>query len=216
MKKEAKAPDPQKVFPNVKDRIVYAFTLEGTHYYEFYDFNNVPCVRGFYSFTFFNELKMRCTREYLIAHNQALKEAFAITNGKLDLNKPGVLINQMQERLDFVFEPNIAYKLATVVYFDATENPYEYDMKYALEKAKKFRTAPLEAFFLSTPIGKLMPFMQKLGSDLPTYFETIQEVNLKHLENLFTMLSSANTNSDWYKSLTSQMNEISAQAKLNK
>lgn len=204
--------DPKVVFPTAKDRIEKAFVLDGVQYYEFYDFNNVPCARAFWALVFFNEMSMRCTREYLIAHTKAFHEAMTIGGAKktVDLSKLLQLNTQLEERLEFIFEPFIAYKLASVVYFDASENPYDFDQKYNREKAKKFQESPIEGFFLSRPIGKLIPYMAKLGADLPTYFEVLQKVNQAHLENIFTMLSDAHMNKDWYKQLQLQKPEVKA------
>lgn len=213
----ADARDPRIIWPNSKERIEKAFELNGTQYYEFYDFNNVPCERAMWSFVYFNEMSMRCTREYLKAHCEATRAAFQIGGAKrnVDLSQLLTLNTQLEERLNMLFEPESAYRLCSVVYFDASENPYAYDQKYNMEKVTKFREAPLEGFFLSRPIGKLIPYLEKLGADLPTYFVTMQKVNLAHLENIFTMLSAASTKSDWYNSLASQKQGVSASLKSN-
>lgn len=190
------------IFPNTEGRIEYAFTIDDTDFYQFGDISAVPCVRAFNSMTYYNELSQGCNREYLKAHNQAIKDA--INGGKVVITDLVKLVNQLEERLDFITDIDVAYKLCSVVYFDKTENPYSYDYRYGAKKAQIFKECPMADFFLSQPISKLIPFTNLLGNDLPSYLETMSLMNRKHWEHIFTMLSEHSKNQESFKSMMLQ------------
>ena len=215
-----KVPSPEeikKIFPNARDIISYAFTLNGIAYFEFDDFNNVPCERGFHCLSFYNEMAMRCSHAYLLAHTEAkeklkkqIREFFIVKDGKLDLNgclkkidEDERLDLQLKERLQWITEVEIAYKLCTVVFFDATENPYRYDYKKGLEKAQIFKDTPIEDFFLLRPITKLLPSTNLSISDLRDYLVTMTAMNRLHLDNISMTLSEMDKKRDWSEELQS-------------
>lgn len=174
-------------------------TFEGddTKYFEFVDENSIPCHRMYAAMQYYNELKCRVDRDYLLAHNQALKDCI---NGKSDTNKGAVdivqmskLITQMDERLEWILEPESILKYASVMFFDESENPYDYDMKYNQEvKIKRWKKAGLSSFFLSMPMQRLFPSLELSETDLDTYLKVQEKVNLAHLQDIFTTLSKDN------------------------
>lgn len=193
----------KEIFPNAKDVINHAFTLDGVDYFEFNDFNSVPCERGFHALSFYNELSMRCTRDYLLAHVQATEDI--INNNKgIKLTDIIKLNQQLKERLEMLFEPEIAYKLCSVVFFDASENPYRFSYKYALEKAEKFKEHQMEAFFLQKPIVKLIPYIGSWAKDFQEYCQMVTMINKAHLEAISTMLSEQSKSSESFKQLMLQ------------
>lgn len=198
-----------EIFPKAKHVINYAFSLNGVDYFEFNDFNAVPCERGFHALSFYNELSMRCDRNYLLAHVQATEDI--INNNKgIKLTDIIKLNQQLKERLELLHEPDIAYKLCSVVFFDATENPYRFEYKYGMEKAEKFKKAKMDDFFLQTPIVKLMPYISSWASDFQEYCQMVNEINKAHLETISTMLSEQSKNSESFKQLMLQKLKASA------
>lgn len=194
--------NPKDIFPNALSIISYAFSLNDRDYYNFDDFNSTPMDRAFNALAFFNELDMRCTREFLQAHCQAVDNMINDTKA-IKLTEIVKLNMQLKERLDFLFEPEIAYKLCGVVFFDETENPNRYEYKKGLEKTKLFREIPISDFFLSKPIGRYVPLTRLSINDLPEYFETVTKITKKQLDTIFTTLSEQDRNNEWYKLLES-------------
>lgn len=210
---------PKEIFPNAQGIIEYAFTLGVKDYFQFSDLNAVPCERGFQALSYYNEMEMRCTRQFLKAHqdarkivNKDLKELCTINQGKLNLFAMVEKIKEqekldmiMDERLEFLHEPEIFAKLLSVVFFDENENPHRYDYSYAAKKAEIFLKAQTESnnldFFLSAPIVKYQPYIASLSSDFPEYCRTVIAITTEHLKSIFTMLSEGNKNQEYYKSL---------------
>ena len=168
-------------------RIVEAFTLEGITYYTFDDIFNIPVERAFSAIDYYNEMQQRCTRDYLISHLDAQDEI--LSSKKIDITKLAQLNLNLRERLEMIFDADLLYKLASVVYFDSSESPYKYDYKYGVEKIRRFKKADVDAFFLKTPIRNYLPFKDISAEDLQTYIAVGSQVNLVHLKTLSKALS---------------------------
>lgn len=189
----------KEIFPNSRDVIKYAFTVDETDYYEFEDFNNVPCERGFQCLAFYNELSMRCTRDYLKAFSDALDNTL---NAKtIKLTEVFKLNMQLKERLEMLHETEIAYKLCSVVFFDGSENPNRFDYKHGLNKADLFKRAPIDDFFFQKPVVKLMPYISSWSSDLQEYCQLTNQITQRQISDISMMLSAADKNKEYYKSL---------------
>jgi hypothetical protein len=207
----------KEIFPNALGIINYAFTLNDTDYYEWADINSIPCERGFQALSFYNELSMRCTRDFLKAHCQAVQDVINDNTG-IKITKLAKLNMVMEERLQLLHEPEIAAKLLSVVFFDETENPHRFDYGHSARKAKIFLNVQLDAemfdFFLSQPIVKWIPYLSSFTADFPQYCQTMIAITEEHLKNISTMLSEVNKNSESFSWLMSQMQEDSPLMKL--
>lgn len=213
----------KQIFPEAKDVIEYAFTLEGKDYFQFSDISTIPGSRYFASVEYQNELAMRCNRDFLQAHLEARKEVKAKLNGMSfvdfrvenfvkTMNEVDELDKIMEERLSWIHEPQIAAKLLSVVFFTADENPNRHDYVSGSKKAKIFLDAQKKDehldFFLSKPIAKLMPWISSLGLDFPEYCRLTAEITANHISSITQMLSEESKKAELFKSLMLQAAEV--------
>jgi|ERR1700741_309960 len=189
-------------------RIIQEFVHNGIVYYRHEDVFNTPCVRALSSIQYYEELQMRMTREFLLedikAHetiNANLKKVISGSGGQLNLvdavhllGQSNVLIKQKKERLEWIFEPESLYKLAAVVYFDSSENPMQYDSRYAQKKIERWKENNTEMldFFLQQPILRFAPSFKELNTDFHLYLEALEQVNNEHLEKISQFISNKN------------------------
>lgn len=180
-----------KAFTNSKYVIEYAFTSGGTDYYRFNDLFNMPWKRGLEYSHSFEELQMRCDKEYLLAHSKMVNDLFSGEKFSMEeAMKIKAANDQLRQRLNWIVVPEHAYKLASIVFFDASENPEVYDLKYNQEKIEKWKeNDDVEAFFLRQPIRQLFPFLEKLEGNFPTYSRIISKADQGHWLNLYTKFS---------------------------
>lgn len=178
-----------------------AFELGGIPYYEFTDSNMAPCERMFAAMDFYNEFNMRCTREYLMAHSTALREQLSGKNGSVDLVNVQKLQIQLEERLEWIFEPESAYKYASVMFVDENEDPYSYDFKYNKEKIALWKKETPSSFFLTMPVARLFPPLNISKQDFQDYLNIQKKIGTEHLATIFTMLSKEHKTKDWYNTL---------------
>ena len=177
----------------VKDEVQlkYVFTVGGVDYYELENIFNLPYQRALEAITIYEENRMKITYEYLKAHTKAVDNIFALQKfGMKEFNRLNQLNEQMKERLNFIVDTDLVYKLASVVYFTKDENPYTYDGKVALEKIKNWKsTVSVNDFFLSKPIINLLPYLQDCDMNFQVYSAVTEKANVKHLENILSNLS---------------------------
>jgi len=176
--------------PKLDHPVEKVFTIEGVNYYQFKDISKIPCMRAFVKADVFAELDMRCTRDYLIQHTKATHKL--LNNSKqINITQIAQLNQQLKERLEMIYEVDIIYKIASVVFFDKTENPYEYDDLYAKEKIERFKSYALshDGFFFETLFKSLIPTKSLSDKDLQTYMSVGKMMTQKHLENISTILS---------------------------
>lgn len=185
------------------------FEIDGVKYYEFVDSNMAPCNRMFTAMAYYNELQMRCDKDYLTAHCQAVRDILNPKDGEgLNLLQLSKLTLQLQERLEWIIEPETVYNYASVVIFDESESPYEYDMKYNREvKIPIWKKEDKANFFLRLPVKRLFPALDISHSDLQEYLKIQAKMDKAHLVDIFTTLSKGSQTKDWYLYLKSRSQE---------
>lgn len=166
-----------------KYRIEYAFTCGGTKYYHFADISNLPYERGLVAINFYEELNMRCDRKFLVQYQSAINKL--LHEQKIDIFKINQLNEILRQRLQMATHVDLLYKLASVVFFDKTENPYVYEPAYAEKKIAKWRKdQKVTAFFSQMPLRALIPSSENVDTDLDTFSEIQKELDLIHSEAL--------------------------------
>lgn len=196
-------------------RVVYSFTCGDVDYYKFDDSMSVPCGRSFHALSYYEELQMRCTREHLQGVMNAIMDI--LKSKEINIFEIYKMCESTLERLNYIFEPSIVKKLASVIYFDETENPYSYDFKYAVEKMDLWDNEPIVIkgsdeswqpgidFFLSKPIKSLIPSTSISKKDLAAYLKTMQTITSDQLKEVISNLSEKHQNSDFYNIIKSQI-----------
>lgn len=174
---------------NDQFKVVEAFGLEGVTYYMFDDQFKLPAGRGLCALTIYEEFNMRCTREYLELHCRAM-ESLLSDPKKINIQAIAVINKNLQERLNLAMFPDHIYKLASVVFFDETESPYNYDYKYNAKKIEKWKAAggTLD-FFLKTPLKDLIPSLKLPEQNAGPYLQVAEQIDLLHQQDLQEVFS---------------------------
>lgn len=160
-------------------RIVPAFKSGGKQYYCYEDINNIPFERGLAALTIFNEIEMKCSIDFLKRYTKAIDEL--LHERVIDVYKLNALNNVLMQRLNLSLDVDLMYKLASVVFFDKSENPTVYEQTYAEKKIERWKKdETVTAFFLKKPIRDLMPFLKNAPQDLDTYSRLNEEINELH------------------------------------
>lgn len=181
----------KNAFPKSKHVIRYAFTSGGIEYFTMDDIFNIPWQRGTEAAHVYEELRMKCDLEYLREHTKLVNEIVTGNKFGLDeLQKLRRVNDQLRQRLNWIVIPDHAYKLASIVFFDASENPTTYEIGYARKKIAHWKKhSDVESFFLQMPVHRLMPFLDAFEGNFQDYSELVEEANRHHLNNLSTKFS---------------------------
>ena len=165
--------------PKTEYPIEEAFTINGITYYKYSDTFNVPYERGLKAITKYEEARMKITYEYMLQHTEAMNKI--LKSKQIDIFKIKNLNDILAERLKWVTDVDILYGLASIVFFDKTENPTTYDYKYNAEKIKFWKeNKSVEDFFFQVPMLELMPFLKDLEMNLKSYSEITEAMNQIH------------------------------------
>lgn len=179
----------RKSFPDQKHVVEYAFTVAGRRYFKFQDPLNIPYERALSCLVYYREVDMNIDREFLQEHLDAINTI--LTSAQIDIFKIKALNDQLLTRLQLPKDPELMYKLASVVFFDQEESPEVYDWEYGKKKIAFWKKhASIKDFFLQTPIVELIPYLKYAGENLETFSQMITDVNKVHSDNL-SALSSA-------------------------
>lgn len=185
-----------EVMPQHKDRIKLAFVHDGIEYFMFDDIMKMPTSRGLHALDIYDEFSMRCTRDFLVRHCDAV-ETILTNPKKMDMPKLAILYKNLRDRLMMLPLPDHIFRLASVVFFDKTEDPYNFSRKYANEKVERWKQDPNAlAFFLRTPLTDLIPFLDLQRVDLHTFSAVVDQVNRLHLSEVLSKSSADVTITD--------------------
>jgi hypothetical protein len=165
---------------------VFAFTSNGTNYYQFADFNNIPALRGLKTMVFYEEMRCKCTLEYIKLHCEAIDNI--LIQNKINVFDIKKLNEQMKERVNLALDTELIYKLASIVFFDEKENIEDYDFQYNLKKIESWKKGDAGAFFLLQPVQELLPALKDIDVNLSMYSQVVTELNQQHWENLLHSL----------------------------
>lgn len=182
-----------------------AFTCGGITYYAYDDIFNVPYERALVALNFYEEVRMRTNKEFLLLHVKAVEDILNDPK-KIKMGEIALLNRQLKERLEWIIEADLVYKLASVIFFDKNESSTTYDYKYCNEKIKHWKKhSEMNAFFLQMPVQKLIPFLQDCDIDFQRYSQVVAKMSSAHLENITTNLSEETMKQDSVKELISRL-----------
>ena len=166
-----------------KYRIEYAFTSGGTKYYRFADITNLPYERGLMALHTYNEVEMRCDRNFLVHFTDAIDKQ--LHKREIDIFTINKLNEILKQRLQMTTNVDLLYKLAAICFFDKSENPCVYEPEYGEKKIAKWRKDKgVHDFFTQRPLLELMPFLANVDTDLDTFSEIQSELEKIHTECL--------------------------------
>jgi hypothetical protein len=185
-------------FQGSKMPLKYAFTVNGIDYYEpdpeAGGLTQMPWLRALTLHQYYEELRMKVDREYLERHTDAVELIIRGPKDKPkkrftfdDLNELSKLNNMLKERMNFIFTPDLLYKVCSVVFIDATESPEKYNEAHNRKKIEMWKQHGLEAFFLNEPVQRLIPFLNSSPESIREYGEIVEKMEKtldKALENI--------------------------------
>lgn len=162
---------------------VPAFTVGGRTWYRIAEKEKVPYGRYLAVTLFYEELNMRMTREFVQANMAAIKTE--MDKPKPAFSKAVKLVDCVLDRLEWVYEPDVAWKLGTAVFFEKDELLYSWSADRAQKTIAFWKKHLDESFFLSEPWKTFIPppdYLQRDTQACMNLFAKIREQNENWLE----------------------------------
>lgn len=173
-----KIKDPKKVtqHPRFDRPIKYGFTVGNKHYYRLKDDYDIYENRFRYLKTFYQEVENKLTSNDINEFCAAAKKYI----NKGEYIEAGKLLDELEYRSTWLFEPTSLYKYASVIYFDLGEDIRDYNMKYCHDKieywSKKKELLRMLLKELMTGVENLLDIS---SNDFHRYILELQEAKNK-------------------------------------
>ena len=162
----------------------FAFEIEGTKFYHFKNYLDMPVLRYSKLNEFIREAELRMTRDDLKEYLESIVSA--LEQGKIiDVSK---FITLIDFRLDSFLELGTYYRLFSCAFFTEDEDLTIYDVDYNDWKIEQFKKEPAHSFFLRSPMKELLPPADLSEEDIKTFLKA-QNVSKQYEQKIRSSVS---------------------------
>lgn len=181
-------------YPDYAPNIEEAFTCGGRRFYRFKEEYEQPAGRYKYFYAFMREIEMHCSLEKLSQYTEAFEKILNGANPKKGINLGDLwkLVWNLKTIVALDFDPALVKKLASVTYFDETEDLTTYDMEYGKKKIALWEEHNMHDFFLMSPIGDLLGLKHISVESLEDFLK-IRTAILEELDSSLQTVSKDNS-----------------------
>lgn len=181
-KKKVAEPEFNINHPEIAPKVEEAFKANGKQYYRFKEEYQMPTGRYKWVLNYLRETDLRMDIDLFKSYLKEMKSALNPgAGGTIDLEKIWRVILNMESRANLAFEAEGVRRLASVIFFDSSEDLSGYDMKYNKLKIKGWEDNNTLDFFLTMPISGLLGMRNTSIESLEEYIQTstqiIQDLN---------------------------------------
>ena|SRR6478736_6186434 len=159
-----------------RDKVVPAIKWKGVQYYHYKDDIDMRYGRYMYLATFLQAVEMRMSLETLNAYLDKLEANLSGGKGHINIGDSIIVIKQLRTRSKIMFDEDLAYSLASCVYFTDDEPLDTYSMDHNKRKIEAWRASGALAFFMQEPVRGLLGLQNISESDLVNYLNTTRPV----------------------------------------
>lgn len=161
-----------------------AFKFLSTQYYRFKKDSDTPFGRYKWISTYLQEVDLRMDLKTLNAYIDDIEKNISGEKGKINLGNVAITLHKMRSRTAMQFDVETAKKLASVIYFDETEDLTTYDREKGREKMAAWgKDTKTMDFFLTKPMRELLGLNDISETALADYIsrqlEIIQALTLE-------------------------------------
>jgi hypothetical protein len=163
--------------PDFADAVEPAFKVGDIQYYRFKSEVRMPWSRYSMMQNFLSAQELRLDPELLAGFIQVMRKAINVNaKGIIDLTTLIRTIDALDSRQSLQFEVNTTYTLASIMYFDETEDMFHYDRAHNEKKVKTWMEAKVVDFFYTRPMGELLGLSGTSPQDLVAFMDQQREL----------------------------------------
>lgn len=157
--------------PEVSGKIEPAFKSGGVQYYNFAKDTQIRTGRYMILQNFLQEVYFRMSLERLKLYIDKITNNLNGTQGVINIGNALEMLTQMKHLTEMAFEPDTVYRLASVIYFDASEDLRTWDRDHNDKKIKAWKENGTLDFFYGRPFQELTGLKGISETDLRRYLE---------------------------------------------
>lgn len=185
---------------DVAHRIELAFEVAGKKFYRFKKEYSIPAGRYKWYYAYLRRIDLKMAPEVLNTYvDEVVKCLNGGKKGEINLVRAIELLLNMKTRTEIGFEPQAVRFLASVAYFDETEELSGYDQEYGNKKIAFWKKHKSLDFFLTRPIGDLLNLNGISNESLMDFINEREEI-IQILNSGLFQESSENTSDNGKKS----------------
>jgi len=175
----------KKYFPDKKltvfsvderDKVIFVTTWGGKDYYRYKDNIDMRYGRYIYLATFLQAVETRMSLEVLEKYIEGLEANLSGGKGHIDIGQSLIILKQLRTRTRLVFDEELAYNLASCVFFTDNEPLDSYSMELNKKKIEEWRASGALNFFMLEPVRQLLGLTDLSEADLITYLATTRPI----------------------------------------
>lgn len=194
---------------DVKHKIEFVFAVKGKKYYRFIDDHQIPVGRYKYVYAALKEVDLRMSLDTLKSFVLEMKK---ILDGGMKKNMVSMemlwkMVMNLETRISVPFEPGTVKRLASILFFDETEDLRTYTRKHGDDKIRYWEDNNVIDFFLTMPIVELLGLRNISPEYLEVYIKEQEEI-LKALTLDPQIQSSGNSSENGKSPSSSSPTEI--------
>jgi hypothetical protein len=152
--------------PDFDDKIETAFSSRGKQYYRFTRETIMPWGRYMIMQDYIAAQTLRINPVLLKKYMENLTKVLNGNKGVIELGNAFKIIGQIQSRLELAFETETTLRLASVIFFDDTEDLYLYNKAYNDQKIAAWKEDKCVDFFYMMPMSELLGLKDSSPADL--------------------------------------------------
>lgn len=173
--------------PEFAPLVEVAFKSGGKNYYWFIKDTQIRTGRYMVMQNLLQEVNLRMDRERFLEYVKRIISELDGTRNVVNVGNALAFLGHMKTMGEMAFEPDTVYRLASVIFFDDTEDLRTWDKKYNEKKIAGWKEDGTLDFFYSKPFKELIGLNDISETDLKTYLERAQEL----IDGYKSVLSSA-------------------------
>jgi hypothetical protein len=162
--------------PDLASHTELAFECKGKKFYRMAHEFRMPTGRYKFLDAYLLEHELRMTPKMFNDYLDKIEFDLNGKGGTINLTRIAITIHNMRTHANLLFVPDTIKKLASVVYFDDTEDLRDYDPEYGKKKIALWETDDQYSFFLTRPIVELLNLEGISVTSLQTYMDQAQIV----------------------------------------
>lgn len=171
-------------------KTILAKTINGVHYYRFKDDIDMPYGRYLYLSSFIQAIELRMDLKTLDAYLDKIEANLSGGKGNINIGSSLILLQQLRTRTRIRFDEELAYQLASCIFFTDEEELNTYSMEKNKQKIEAWKRSGTLDFFMLKPVKELLGLGNLSISDLTAYLQKTRPI----LEELNTAMKQATNN----------------------
>lgn len=173
-----------------RDKVMFVTRWGGKDYYRYKDNIDMRYGRYIYFATFTQSVETRMSLEVLNIYLDKLDSHLSGGKGQINIGEAIIIIKQIKTRTKLIFDEEMAYNLASTIFFTDDERLDTYPMEINKKKIEAWRSSGALNFFMLEPVRQLLGLTNLSEADLITYLNKTRPI----IEELKQAIRTASSN----------------------